>query len=69
MYKRQVGTASQELAGLFKAGTEAWSFIPQATLPIFHGGALRAGLAVANVDRNIAVAQYENCLLYTSRCV
>jgi multidrug efflux system outer membrane protein len=57
-----VGTASEQLAGLFKAGTETWAFLPQATLPIFHAGALRAGLAVSKVDRNIAVAQYEKAI-------
>ena len=57
-----IGTASEQLAGLFKAGTEAWAFLPQATLPIFHGGALRAGLTVSKVDRDIAVAQYEKAI-------
>jgi len=57
-----IGTASEQLAGLFKAGTETWAFLPQATLPIFHGGALRAGLAVSKVDRDVAVAQYEKAI-------
>jgi multidrug efflux system outer membrane protein len=57
-----IGTASAQLAGLFKAGTETWAFLPQATLPIFHGGALRAGLAVSKVDRDVAVAQYEKAI-------
>jgi multidrug efflux system outer membrane protein len=57
-----VGSASEQLAGLFKAGTETWAFIPQATLPIFHAGALRASLTVSKVDRDIAVAQYEKAI-------
>jgi outer membrane protein, multidrug efflux system len=57
-----IGTASAQLAGLFKAGTETWAFLPQATLPIFHAGALRAGLAVSKVDRDVAVAQYEKAI-------
>jgi multidrug efflux system outer membrane protein len=57
-----VGSASSQLSGLFKAGTGAWSFIPQATLPIFHGGELMGNLKVAHVDRRIALAQYEKAI-------
>lgn len=56
------GSASSALSGLFKAGTGAWSFVPQLTLPIFAGGANRANLAVAKADRDIAVAQYEKAI-------
>ncbi|MES2260663.1 MAG: efflux transporter outer membrane subunit [Pseudomonadota bacterium] len=56
------GSASGSLSGLFKAGSGAWSFIPQIHLPIFDGGANRANLAVANVERDIAVARYEKAI-------
>ena len=57
-----IGSASTELSGLFDGGTRAWSFIPTITLPIFQGGRLRAGLDVANADRDIALAQYEKAI-------
>ena len=56
------GSASAALSGLFKAGSGAWSFAPQLSLPIFAGGANRANLALANVDRDIAVAHYEKAI-------
>jgi multidrug efflux system outer membrane protein len=57
-----VGTASDELSGLFESGTRVWSFLPQINLPIFQGGRLRAALGVATVDRDIALAQYERSI-------
>jgi len=57
-----VGFGSDGLSGLFKGGSFAWSFAPQITLPIFDAGARQAGLKVAEVDRDIAVAQYEKSI-------
>ncbi|HEY6871538.1 MAG TPA: AdeC/AdeK/OprM family multidrug efflux complex outer membrane factor [Geobacteraceae bacterium] len=57
-----VGFGSDDLVKLFKAGSFAWSFAPQVTLPIFDGGSNRANLKVAEVDRDIAVAQYEKAI-------
>jgi multidrug efflux system outer membrane protein len=57
-----VGTASNELSGLFKSGSFAWSLAPQALLPIFDAGRNSANLAVAKVNREIAVAQYERSI-------
>lgn len=54
-----VGSASDELSGLFDAGTGVWAFAPQVNLPIFEGGRLRANLDVARADRDIALARYE----------
>ena len=54
-----VGTMSPEFSSLFSSGTRTWSFAPQIVAPIFAGGSLRAGLKVAKIDREIAVAQYE----------
>src|SRR5690606_28278408 len=39
-----IGSASDELSGLFDSGTKLWSFIPRINLPIFQGGRLRAAL-------------------------
>ena len=57
-----VGSASGELDGLFEGGTRSWSFTPTINLPIFQGGRLRAALGVANADRDIALAQYEQAI-------
>jgi multidrug efflux system outer membrane protein len=54
-----VGTMASGLSGLFTSGSRAWSFTPQVTVPIFAGGSLMAGLKVAKVDRDVALAQYE----------
>lgn len=56
------GSASAELAGLFDAGSGAWSFLPSLSLPIFDGGRRRAGLDLAEVRRDLAVAQYEGAV-------
>jgi multidrug efflux system outer membrane protein len=56
------GTASTELSGLFKSGSFAWTFAPQLLLPIFDAGRNESGLALANVNRDIAVAQYEKAI-------
>lgn len=56
------GTASDELSGLFKSGSDAWSFLPTITLPIFQAGKNRANLRVAKADRDIALAQYEKTI-------
>jgi len=57
-----LGTASSQLAGLFKAGSGAWLFAPQINLPIFDGGSNLANLKVAKTNSAIAVAQYEKAI-------
>jgi len=57
-----IGSASPEFSGLFESGTRTWSFVPQLNVPIFQGGRLRAGLAVATAERDIALAQYEQAI-------
>jgi multidrug efflux system outer membrane protein len=56
------GSASADLSGLFKAGSFAWTFAPQALLPIFDAGRNRANLEVTKVNRDIAVATYERTI-------
>ncbi len=53
------GTASREIDGLFKTGSEAWSFTPSITLPIFDSGRNKANLNLSEVRKEIAVADYE----------
>jgi len=57
-----IGTMGSELTGLFKTGSDTWSFSPQIVLPIFNGGARLANLKVANVDRDLYLAQYEKAI-------
>jgi len=53
------GTASAELDGLFQAGSGSWSFVPALSLPLFDRGRRQAGLSLAEVRRDQAVARYE----------
>lgn len=57
-----VSTTSNQLSNLFKAGSQAWAFAPQITLPIFDAGSRNAELKVAKVDHNISVKQYEKAI-------
>ncbi|HEY1726004.1 MAG TPA: efflux transporter outer membrane subunit [Steroidobacteraceae bacterium] len=57
-----IGSASPALSGLFKSGSGSWSFVPQAALPLFHGGQNFANLSIAKSSRDIAVAQYEKAI-------
>lgn len=56
------GTASGDLAGLFKAGSGAWAFAPTISVPIFDGGANRATLEASKVSARIEVANYEKAV-------
>jgi outer membrane protein, multidrug efflux system len=57
-----IGTMSDQLKGLFKPGSVAWTFAPQIVLPIFDAGSNLANLRAATADRNIFVAQYEKAI-------
>ncbi len=56
------GSASPTLGGLFAAGSGAWTFAPQITMPIFDAGRNFANLDSAKASRGIAVAQYEKAI-------
>jgi multidrug efflux system outer membrane protein len=56
-----VGTASNELSGLFSPGTYTWNFAPQVVMPIFDPRAWSA-LAVSKTQQKIVVAQYEKSI-------
>jgi outer membrane protein, multidrug efflux system len=64
-----VGLGSNDLSGLFKSGAFVYKVAPQISLPIFDGGSNRANLKVAEVDRDIAVAQYEKAIQASFRDV
>lgn len=57
-----VGAGSSELSGLFSSGSGSWTFLPRIDVPIFDAGARSAQLRVAEVDRDIAIAQYEKAI-------
>jgi outer membrane protein, multidrug efflux system len=56
------GTASTQLSGLFQPSSQAWTFSPQISLPIFAGGANVASLDLAKVQKNILVVQYQQAI-------
>jgi multidrug efflux system outer membrane protein len=56
------GTASNELSGLFKAGSRAWIFSPTISVPMFAGGANVANLRASKLARDTSVAQYEKSI-------
>ncbi|HEU0219824.1 MAG TPA: efflux transporter outer membrane subunit [Gallionella sp.] len=57
-----VGTASRTLAGLFDAGSGAWSFQPALSMPLFDAGRTSANVDVAEARKVIAVAEYEKTI-------
>ncbi|MBX8538889.1 efflux transporter outer membrane subunit [Pseudomonas cichorii] len=56
------GSASSSLSSLFKAGSGAWTFAPSISVPIFDGGANRATLDAAKVEREIQVQTYQQTI-------
>lgn len=56
------GTASRQLSGLFGPGSDAWSFQPALTMPLFDAGRNSANLDVAEARKIIAVADYEKTI-------
>jgi multidrug efflux system outer membrane protein len=57
-----IGTVSNDLSGLFDAGSRSWSFVPQLVLPIFDAGRNRANLNLTEVRTDTAVADYEKTI-------
>lgn len=56
-----IGTASDELSGLFSAGAGTWNFTPQVAVPVFDARTW-AAYRVSKAQREIAVAQYEKAI-------
>ncbi len=57
-----VGAASNQLNGLFSAGTFAWNLIPRINIPIFDAGRRRSQAEVSEVDQKIAISSYERSI-------
>ena len=55
------GTASEDLSGLFEAGSRAWAFAPRISLPVFDPRVWSA-LKVSKVNREIALTGYEQTI-------
>lgn len=58
----QAGSASTALSGLFKSGSWGVTLAPTVALTIFDAGRNSANLRSADVQRDIAVAQYEKAI-------
>jgi multidrug efflux system outer membrane protein len=56
-----VGTASDELSGLFNSGSGTWNFASQIVLPIFDARTW-AALRISKADREIVLTQYEKAI-------
>lgn len=56
-----IGTASDELSGLFKSGSNTWNFAPQAALPVFDAR-LGPALEATKAQQKIIQAQYEQSI-------
>jgi multidrug efflux system outer membrane protein len=56
------GITSSDLTNLFKPAAGTWNFAPQVALPIFDSGARQAGYRAAELDRDMAVAEYERAI-------
>lgn len=56
------GFASDDLSRLFGGNSGIWSFAPSISLPIFTAGRLQAQLDVAEIRKDMLVAQYEKAI-------
>jgi multidrug efflux system outer membrane protein len=56
-----VGTASAALSGLFDSGSDAWTFNPQAAMPVFDPRT-HAALRVSQADQKILLTQYQKTI-------
>lgn len=56
-----IGTASDDLSGLFGSQSDTWSFAPRLAMPVFDARTWSA-YRVSKVQRELAVAQYEKAI-------
>jgi len=56
-----IGTASDELSGLFSSGTNTWRFAPRVVMPIFDARTW-AAYRVSKAQRKIVLTQYEKAI-------
>jgi multidrug efflux system outer membrane protein len=56
------GSQTSSLAHLFSGPTNAWTFVPQITQPIFTAGRLKSGVRLAQAKRDQAEVEYEKSI-------
>ena len=56
-----IGGASSELSGLFQAGSFAWNYAGQISMPIFDSRA-NAALAATKIERELALTKYQQAI-------
>jgi multidrug efflux system outer membrane protein len=56
-----MGTASDELSGLFGSGNDTWNFAPRIVMPIFDARTW-AALRASKADQEIILTQYEQAI-------
>ncbi len=56
-----LGTASDELSGLFSSGSGTWNFAPRIVMPIFDARTW-AALRVSEADQKIILTEYEKAI-------
>ncbi len=56
------GFSSDQLAKLFEGGSFTWLVNPQITVPIFTAGLNKANLDIANLEKDINIANYEKSI-------
>jgi outer membrane protein, multidrug efflux system len=57
-----LGGQSNQLDSLFSGRSRTWSFMPQATMPLFTAGRIRSNVKLAEAQRQIALVQYERVI-------
>jgi multidrug efflux system outer membrane protein len=57
-----IGSQTASLANLFSGPTDAWTFVPQITQPIFTAGRLKSGVRLAKAQRDEAQVAYEKSI-------
>ena len=57
-----IGSQTSSLANLFSGPTNAWTFVPEITQPIFTAGRLKSGVRLAQAQRDQAQVAYERSI-------
>ncbi len=58
----EAGVINSEVSDLFDGSSGSWLFAPSISVPLFTGGRLSAQLDVAEIRKEISVAQYEKAI-------
>jgi len=56
------GGQSNQLSELFNGLSRTWSFIPQATQPIFNAGRIKSNVRLAEAQQQLALVEYEQTI-------